>query len=167
MGAGGAAAAIHRASFLDALVKFVDPTYTHFQKRCVSITAKGDSGGMQVIRFTDGTTAEADVVLVANGIKSSVRGLMMGNTGVKADAQNAQTNEVKGVCYSNTACYRGLVTQDRAKALGVDVSMWTYPTNIISRDKHIIVYPINKGQGQLVRLSPARRLMKETESSSG
>lgn len=129
----------HRATFLDALVKFVDPAYTHFNKRCISISSSDANPDTQIIHFTDGTTAEADVVLVANGIKSSVRELLISEatidrktSGSKGTIKDAET---KGVAYSNTACYRGLVRKDQAEALGVDTSMWQYPMNLIGKNK--------------------------------
>ena len=87
--------------------------------------------------FTDGTSVKADVVLVANGVKSSVRGMVMDTVKVSEDTENSGGSgiAVKGISYSNTACFRGLVRHEHAKELGIDVSMWNYPTIGISKDK--------------------------------
>lgn len=153
-----------RATFLQALVGHIDPEYTHFKKRCASITQTAEKA---TVRFTDGTTVDADVVLVANGINSSVRGTVMKDAKVEADIANPDETQaaVDGLSYSNTSCYRGLVMQQHSQKLGVDTSMWQSPLNLIGKGKvrcsqsrgtklathsrssqHVIVYPINKGQ---------------------
>lgn len=129
-----------RSQFLDALATHVDPEYIHFSKRCISINSGLDTQ-IQKIHFSDGTTAEADIVLVANGIKSSIRDALMTNkANLGLDASN---NAFKGMSFSNTVCYRGLVLRENATALGVDTSMWTRPMLLVSRDKvrrHSLVY---------------------------
>lgn len=131
----------NRSQFLDALASHVDPEHIHFNKRYISINSELDTK-VQKFHFADGTTAEADIVLVANGIKSSVRDTLMANG---ADlGLNASNNAFKGTAFSNTVCYRGLVRRDNATALDVDTSMWTRPMLLISRDKvrrHTLVYP--------------------------
>ena len=84
----------------------IDPRYTHFNKRCIDISTMPDSS-RSVIQFSDGTSAEADVVLIASGIKSRMRSAV---TGKPSDAN---------VAYGNNICYRGLVPADQAKAGGV------------------------------------------------
>ena len=107
----------------------MEPEYIHFSKRCTSITSKS-STKVQIIHFMDGTTAEADIVVVANGIKSSVRDSLM----LKA-IDGASVKPSKGASYSNTVCYRGLVRRDHSEALGVDTSMWHRPMLLMAKDK--------------------------------
>lgn len=123
----------YRTTFLDVLIKFIDPEYTHFNKRCVSIT----NDKTQVMHFADGTSAHADVVLFANGIKSWARGVVVADADTNGMSSAPQETEVdtRGMAFSNTACYRGLVTQQQAQALGVDLSIWREPTNLIAKDK--------------------------------
>jgi 2-polyprenyl-6-methoxyphenol hydroxylase-like FAD-dependent oxidoreductase len=66
---------VHRAQFLDALVELVPSGWAHFDKRLVNIedkTAKGEKGSL-VLNFKDGTTAEADAIIGADGIHSHTR----------------------------------------------------------------------------------------------
>ncbi|GMF68558.1 unnamed protein product [Aspergillus oryzae] len=61
---------LRRADFLDALVNLIPPEIVQFGKRLDSLeeTAEGVS-----LRFDDGTTAVADVVVGCDGIKSKVK----------------------------------------------------------------------------------------------
>lgn len=94
------------ASFLDALIAFIDPKFTHFRKRCVSVLTSTTKSPRQVIHFADGTTHEADVVIGGDGIKSSVRTAVTGSSETR-------------VAFSNTICYRGLIPYETVKAAGV------------------------------------------------
>lgn len=109
-----------RASLLEVLLKRLDPAQTHLGKRCVAIET---TAARPVLHFKDGTSAEADVVLVANGVKSQLREVV---TGVPSS---------KSVSYSNTVCYRGLVVKEEAVAKGVDTSSWTVPSTVIGVGK--------------------------------
>ncbi|GJE87995.1 FAD-dependent oxidoreductase [Phanerochaete sordida] len=126
-------AAIHRAALLQALVKHTDPAYIHFNKRAIDVTTAEGKSERSIITFDDGTTAEADVVLIANGVKSSLRRVVTG----------LPTEDT--LSFSNTVCYRGLVTKEQAAARGVDTSLWTSPSNCCGNGKHIIIYPISHG----------------------
>lgn len=89
------------------------------------------------MHFADGTSAHADVVLFANGIKSWARDVVLVDTDTNRMSSAPQETEVntRGMAFSNTVCYRGLVTQQQAQALGVDLSIWREPTNLIAKDK--------------------------------
>lgn len=115
---------IHRAEFLDALVQHVDPSITHFNKRCtyVSRSASPDPSTGQhahIIHFKDGTTVEADVVIGADGVKSVVRRYVVDSAwdGSKASSQERYVD--KHLTYSNNYCYRALVPAEKARAAGV------------------------------------------------
>lgn len=116
-------------------MKRVDPAYTHFNKRCISVTSGENK--VQTIHFKDGTTAEADIVLVANGIKSSIRGMVIADAEADEEATESERAEaaVKGMSYANTAAYRGLVRRERAEALGVDTSIWRTPMVVVGKEK--------------------------------
>ncbi|KUI54724.1 6-hydroxynicotinate 3-monooxygenase [Cytospora mali] len=62
----------YRAHLQQALVEHVEPSRIHLNKPFQSVTF--DEGlNKQVITFTDGTTATADIILGADGIHSKVR----------------------------------------------------------------------------------------------
>lgn len=105
----------HRAEFLKVLEDHVPSHYRkHFNKR---LTSYEDSAQQPVLlHFKDGTTAQCDVLIGADGIKSAVRRSMF-----------AQLTEKKGVApqtyrwcmdatWSGLVAYRGLVPTDTLKA---------------------------------------------------
>lgn len=95
---------VHRAHFLDELVKLVPEGVSVFGKRVVEVDqSKVVGGGKVVMRFEDGSTAEADAVVGCDGIKSRVRAAMFG-----ADHPCARP------VYSHKYAYRALVPIDQA-----------------------------------------------------
>lgn len=65
---------VRRADFLDGLVGLIPPEIAHFRKRLVRLveTARGVN-----LSFEDGTSAEADVVVGCDGIRSKVKEFMI------------------------------------------------------------------------------------------
>ncbi|PCH34043.1 FAD/NAD(P)-binding domain-containing protein [Wolfiporia cocos MD-104 SS10] len=123
----------HRPSFLNAMVKFVDPSITHFNKRCTSVAPSASNPGRTMIHFADGTTHEADVVIGADGIKSSVRPYVAGD-------------DASRVIFSNTICYRGLIPMATVRAAGVTLDFSQSRTSILlGVDRHIVVFPVRGG----------------------
>ncbi|MBO0806643.1 MAG: FAD-dependent monooxygenase, partial [Nocardiopsaceae bacterium] len=72
---GTTGATLHRADLLDVLAGALPAGTVTLGKRCQSVTQEGRAS---VARFTDGTEAEADVVVGADGIHSAVRGALFG-----------------------------------------------------------------------------------------
>lgn len=103
-----------RAAFLDALVRRVDLSRVHFNKRCIKVS-EATNGSKVVVHFADGSTALADVVIGADGIKSAVRGAV------------TETNPSTSVKYSHTSCYRGLVPIEAVRAAGVKTDLTSRP----------------------------------------
>jgi salicylate hydroxylase len=98
--------AVHRAHFLEGMVKLVPKDIARFGKRLNDITENGR--GKLVMSFTDGTTAEADAVIGCDGIKSRVRQIIVG-----ADHPSAHPT------YTHKYAYRGLVPMEKAiEAIG-------------------------------------------------
>jgi salicylate hydroxylase len=64
---------VHRAKFLNALVELVPSGWTHFDKRLANIEDKTAEGESLILKFKDGTTAEADAIIGADGIHSHTR----------------------------------------------------------------------------------------------
>jgi salicylate hydroxylase len=63
-------ATVHRADLLDVLAAALPAGTASLGRRCVSVESGGSSA---TARFADGTAAEADVVIGADGIHSAVR----------------------------------------------------------------------------------------------
>lgn len=101
-------------------MEHVPPNITHFNKRCTSISTS--ITGRPVVTFTDGTTYEADIVIGADGIKSVVRGAVVG------DAPGKQA------AFSNTVAYRGLVPIATLKAAGVKTDLSLHPVCFMGKD---------------------------------
>ena len=104
---------VHRAHFLDELVKLVPDGVAVFGKRLVGIEQPENGEGKLTIRFEDGSVAEADAVVGCDGIKSKVRAAMFG-----ADSPIARP------VYSHKYAYRALVPIDQAiEVLGEENAM--------------------------------------------
>ncbi|EIW63979.1 FAD/NAD-P-binding domain-containing protein [Trametes versicolor FP-101664 SS1] len=121
---------IHRAAFLDALIGEIDPASCHFNKRCISVVESPSNPKRVLLSFLDGTTHEADVVLGADGIKSSVRKFLVG------EGDNR-------VAFSNTVAYRGLISYADLKAAGFKIDVVDHPICFMGPSKHFIVFPIS------------------------
>lgn len=94
---------VHRAHFLDELVKLIPDEIAVFGKRLLAIDEPSEKGGKLTMRFEDGTSAEADAIVGCDGIKSKVRSAMFG-----ADSP------VSRPVYSHKYAYRALVPIDKA-----------------------------------------------------
>ena len=101
----------------------VDPKIVHFKKRCVGVRQNDTDPALYTIDFADGTTASANVVLGADGIKSAVRGYVTNDDPKKA------------LSFSNTVCYRGLVKAEDLKAVGVKINFTEKPVCFCGPDK--------------------------------
>lgn len=69
-------AGVHRARYLDELVKLLPDENAVFGKRLESLSKQRD--GRWTLQFHDGTSASADCVIGCDGIKSKVRAWMYG-----------------------------------------------------------------------------------------
>lgn len=126
---------VHRAAFMDALVQHVEPSRAHFNKRCTHLT-EGPGGKGTTIHFQDGTTAEADVVLGADGIKSVVRRYVMDTASHGVDPN---------VKFSNTICYRSLVPVVRAAEAGCTFDYSERAVCFVGENKHLILFTVRGG----------------------
>ncbi|KIJ31478.1 hypothetical protein M422DRAFT_266856 [Sphaerobolus stellatus SS14] len=119
--------AVHRALFLDTVVKLLPPGIAHFNKRCVSIEEGPESVN---IHFEDGTQHTSDIVIGCDGIRSVVRRAVLGRVVVAK--------------FTRTVAFRGLIPVDSAiEALGPRIAV--KPHAFVGPDRHLIVFPL---QGQ-------------------
>ncbi|RGP63501.1 mannitol 1-phosphate dehydrogenase [Fusarium sporotrichioides] len=121
---------VHRAKFLDALVRIVPEDIVHFDKRLVRISERGEQ---TILHFADGTTVKSDCVIGADGVHSNIRKHLLG----------AETPEATSV-YSGIVAYRGLIPmKDAIKTLhqyALDAYLWC------SNKGMVMSYPIDSGQ---------------------
>ena len=124
---------VHRAHFLNELVKFVPAQRAHFGKRVVNIKDKGEKEGI-VVQFKDGTSATADAVVGADGIHSALRSYVLGET----------HDAVKPV-FAGSVVYRGLVPMDKAiEKVGAEIAQNSMM--FCGPGKAVLVYPVDFGK---------------------
>ncbi|AEO64816.1 uncharacterized protein THITE_2142620 [Thermothielavioides terrestris NRRL 8126] len=101
--------ACHRAHFLDEMVKHMPEGVVAFRKRFETYAFDEDLEEF-TLRFEDGSTATADVVIGCDGIKSRVRQVLLG-----------EDNPASYPGFAHQVAFRGLVSMERAVAtLGKD-----------------------------------------------
>jgi len=118
---------VQRAEFLDILLGAVKDRDAAelFTKKCCKQVKKYDDH--MTIEFTDGTTANADLVIGCDGIHSALR------------AQYATDRPI----YSGRIAWRGLVDMTKISR------GWPFPTTSIQwmgPDRHFLVFPISKNE---------------------
>ncbi len=129
----------HRADLLEAVGRAVPGEDVRLGKRCVgldSVSSDGD-GERHRLRFDDGETTVADVVIGADGIHSTVR---------------AALTEPAPATYSGLCAFRALVPAGQAPefARRPAHTLWLGP------DHHLVHYPISAGKlVNLVAFAPA------------
>ncbi|PPQ90620.1 hypothetical protein CVT25_006704 [Psilocybe cyanescens] len=118
---------VYRPGFLDAVMPLLDPNIMHFNKRCIAVEQA--ESGRQLLRFADGTTHETDLVIGADGIKSTTRSAVIG----PGDHH---------IAFSGTFAYRALVPMDVLMADGIKTDIKSRPHCWVGAGKHIITFPI-------------------------
>jgi salicylate hydroxylase len=118
---------VHRADFLDVLVKKLPDSYTHFDHRCTNYSPHANGVTLTFETTSDkppkpAGTAECDVLIVSDGVKSALRAHLYERKGLKKEEQECR--------YSEWIAWRG----------------------VIPREKYEEVY--GKEQSDKVRLSP-------------
>lgn len=107
----------HRAEFLEVLLLHAPPHFrTHFGKRLVSYEDCAPSP--VILHFKDGTVANCDVLIGADGVKSAVRRSMFTQLAEKeADAvkANAYLKCVEAT-WTGMVAYRSLVASEDLEA---------------------------------------------------
>jgi salicylate hydroxylase len=136
---------VHRADLADAIASAVPRGALRLGKRCTSVTVRDDRA---VLAFADGTSAEADVVIGADGVHSAVRGAI---------------TEPAPATYSGICAFRGLVPAERAPrfARRRAQTLWIGP------DHHLVHYPVSGGTTiNLVAFAPAGDYTVESWSAT-
>jgi salicylate hydroxylase len=113
----------HRAELLDLLSVAVPRGVVHLDHRCVGLSQRADR---VEVKFHNGATADADVVVGADGIHSTVREAILGPESPR---------------FSGHVAYRGLVPAARVAHLGLEVvaGVWLGPGH------HFVTYFVGAG----------------------
>lgn len=80
---------VHRAAFLKELLDNVPEERMHASKKLAKFERNSD--GSLTLHFTDGTTHECDILIGADGIRSTVRKLILGENDPAASPRNTGT----------------------------------------------------------------------------
>lgn len=122
---------VHRAHFLDTLVRLIPDGMARFGKRLESII---DETSRVIMSFEDGTTAEADVVIGCDGIKSKTRKILLGDD-----------HEAANATFSGKYAYRGLIPMESAvDVLGEELARNSQM--YMGHHGHVLTFPIEKGK---------------------
>ncbi|KAI9810361.1 MAG: hypothetical protein M1827_006328 [Pycnora praestabilis] len=121
---------VHRAHFLDELVKLVPDEVAHFGKRVEEVVEKDDG---VTLKFHDGTTAEASAVIGCDGVKSRTRQVLLGYNAPEAHA-----------VFTGKYAYRGLIPMEKAVELLGD-ELARNSQMFLGHHGHVLTFPIEKG----------------------
>jgi salicylate hydroxylase len=122
---------VHRAHFLDVLVKLVPDGVAQFGKRVDKVEKKGLK---MMLTFQDGSTAEADAVIGCDGVKSRTRKILLG-----------EDHESTNPTFTGKYAYRGLIPMEKAaKALGDALARNSQM--YLGRHGHVLTFPIENGE---------------------
>lgn len=122
---------VHRAHFLDVLVKMIPDGIAKFGKKVEKVEKKGEK---MVLTFQDGETAEADAVIGCDGVKSRTRQILLGD-----DYETTRPN------FTGKYAYRGLIPMEKAVgAVGEELARNSQM--YFGRHGHVLTFPIEKGR---------------------
>ncbi len=136
---------MHRADFVDFLAAALPAGVVHTGHRAVGLE-QGPAAAR--VKFADGASAEADVVVAADGIHSSLQ---------------AHVVPPSKPVFHGKISYRGLVPRERLPGWPMDRwLMWAGPS------KHFLVFPVRHGtMVNYVGFVPTDEEMKESWSAPG
>lgn len=125
---------VHRAHYLDEMVKLVPESVSQFGKRLVDTSTAEDGSGDIVLHFADGTTAQHNAVIGCDGIKSRTREIVLGEKDPAAHA-----------VFTGKYAYRGLIPMDKAAELLGD-ELARNSQMYLGYHGHVLTFPIEKGK---------------------
>lgn len=137
---------IHRADLLDLLAEAVPDGDVHLGRRLTGVAQDGE--GVE-LSFEDGSREYADLVVGCDGIRSTVRDVVVEPTPPR---------------FSGLCCYRGLIPIDEAPELAKReaVTVWLGP------GRHFVHYPIAAGRlVNFVATVPAGEWREESWTAPG
>lgn len=136
---------LSRPDLHESLVRLLPGGTVRFSAACVGVERR--PGGAE-LRFSDGTSVVADIVVGADGVRSTVRGHLV-------------RDEPR---FSGQTVYRGLVPAGRAPFLGDEPAsrIWAGP------GKHFVCYPVAAGRlVNFVATVPSADWSRESWSEPG
>jgi len=119
---------VHRAEFLHEVASLLPPGSTSFGK---SLTTIEDHSGQKLLRFADGSSATADVIVGCDGVHSRTRRCIHG--------------EGSSTTYSGGYTYRALVPRAAAEAV-LPLDLVRNGQIYVGRGGYMVMYPIRNGE---------------------
>ncbi|KAH9486379.1 Salicylate hydroxylase [Psilocybe cubensis] len=119
--------AIRVSRYIDAVMPLLNPNTIHFNKRCIAV--EEIESGRLLLRFSDGTFHETDLVIGADGIKSTIRTAVL-------------PPNTRHLAFSGSYAYRALIPMDILMAEGIKADIKHRPYCWVGKNKHIITLPI-------------------------
>jgi salicylate hydroxylase len=129
----GLGGGVHRAHFLDELVKLIPDGVAQFKKKLLNVSEAEDGSGDAVLHFADGTTAQHTAVLGCDGIKSRTRSIVLGDADPAAKAM-----------FSGKYAYRGLILMAKAVEIMGEETCRTSQMHL-GYHGHVLTFPIANG----------------------
>jgi salicylate hydroxylase len=130
---------VHRSDLLDVLSADLPEAITSFNKTCIGVD---EVNGTPVARFADGEEFEADVIIGADGVRSTVRASLFGN-----DAPR----------YTGHMCFRALIpVGGPVDYVRPNNSIWMGPRS------HVVTYYVQGGRSvNLVAVAESPKWVEE------
>ncbi|KAJ8588057.1 FAD/NAD(P)-binding domain-containing protein [Rhizopogon salebrosus TDB-379] len=138
----------HRAHFHGVFLSNLPPSCTTYNaKRLKSYFQPRSRTSPITLTFTDGTTATCDVLIGADGIKSTVRSFMLQELAksVHPDAKQSVLSCITPV-WSGVTAYRTLISAEKLRARCPDHRALRESVQYLGKDAFFLVYPISHGQ---------------------
>ncbi|KDQ56725.1 hypothetical protein JAAARDRAFT_70435 [Jaapia argillacea MUCL 33604] len=139
---------LHRADFQQILLKHISQVVkTHTSKRLCSYSQPSSPSPI-TLSFEDGSTATCNVLIGADGIRSSARASLIRDLSARATATNDKVALGRMVepTWSGCIAWRSLIPVEKLRAADPTHHAITQPTQYLGKDAYILVYPISQGR---------------------
>jgi salicylate hydroxylase len=123
---------VHRAHFLDVLIRLIPDGVAKFGKRVESV--EWQENRKMKLTFHDGSTAEHDAVIGCDGVKSRTREALLGTNSKELHPQ-----------FTGKYAYRGLIPMEKAVA-AIGEKLARNSQMYMGRSAHVLTFPIEKGK---------------------
>ncbi|TFK84180.1 FAD/NAD(P)-binding domain-containing protein [Polyporus arcularius HHB13444] len=148
---------MHRAEMVGVLLRHLPPNCSiHTSKKLVGYEEVSEDGRTTyMLHFADGTTAVADVVIGADGIKSKTRASMydLAHKAECSDPEATKREECRRCRHATPkwtgiVTYRYLIPSDRLREISSTHRALDTPAllSYSGKHKHIVTYPISHGK---------------------